>query len=369
MSLFGAIVPGGMSPMILRPFSRPERRAVTEPSPEDSPDVAADRRVEVVADGDHGMRLRDFLQRRLPRVDRVALRRLVLEGCVSVNGEDAALNRRVYRGDVVYLDAPEPVETLPHFAPTTGEPEVRTLWEDEELLVVDKPSGLPCTTGRSGSGGVLESLSAARSGADLHLWRRLAKDTSGCLVLTKSAAATRRLEASFSVGDTAVECLALVNGAVRWQEKQLSVSLGPDRRLPGRVCVVSETEKGARATASRFVRVEQFRRHSVVRAVPQTWRNHQIRVHLRYLGHPVVADPDYSAAPELLLSEIKVGYKSRPGVAERPLLRRMFVHFDRLRLPDRVVTAPLPADLELVLGKMRRFAAVSGHRPARTEET
>ena len=122
------------------------------------------------------------------------------------------------------------------------------------------------------------------------------------------------------------------------------------------------------------MREEKYRRHSLVRAIPQTWRNHQIRVHLRQLGHPVVADPDYSVAPRLLLSEIKVGYKSRPGVVERPLLERMFVHFDRLRLPDRdggqrVLTAPLPRDLELVLDKLRKFAAVSDRGPARAEET
>jgi 23S rRNA-/tRNA-specific pseudouridylate synthase len=95
--------------------------------------------------------------------------------------------------------------------------------------------------------------------------------------------------------------------------------------------------------------------------VPETARSHQVRVHLSHLGYPIVADKDYGVRDNLLLSEIKRGYKTRPGVVERPLLNRMFLHIARISWPEsdgqiRTVESRLPGELDLVLSKLRSFA-------------
>jgi 23S rRNA pseudouridine955/2504/2580 synthase len=107
---------------------------------------------------------------------------------------------------------------------------------------------------------------------------------------------------------------------------------------------------------------------TLVRVFPRTGRGHQIRVHLQSLGHPIVADPDYGGA-RLFLSDLKRGYKRRPGVTERPLLTRMFLHAAAIALPDAdgtpiEVEAPLPDDLRVALAKARTFAVRNRGRSA-----
>ena len=109
--------------------------------------------------------------------------------------------------------------------------------------------------------------------------------------------------------------------------------------------------------------IERFPRHTLLRVLPRTGRSHQIRVHLASAHHPVVADRDYGHSDSLKLSDLKDDYKTRRGVVERPLLRRMFLHATRLTFQSpeggamTSVESPLPRDLDLVLEKLRRFGA------------
>jgi 23S rRNA-/tRNA-specific pseudouridylate synthase len=157
------------------------------------------------------------------------------------------------------------------------------------------------------------------------------------------------------------EYLALVEGVVRPERFEVRGWLGPDARRPGKVAVVGERARGARAAHTIVEVEERFRAHTLVRVWPQTGRSHQIRVHLAQRGHPIVADADYGRRRALLLSEIKLGFKRRRGVLETPLLTRMFLHARAIEVAlgegDAVrAQAPLPDDLQIVLDKLRRFA-------------
>lgn len=318
--------------------------------------------VYVVEEDLHGVRLDDYLVQRWPRVDRVFIRNLVLQGGVEVGGDKAGLRHRLQAGDVLVMSLPVPVSKLPRFAPSASDLEIPVLHEDDEVLVVDKPAGVPGVPDRGGKyQGVQGILQATRPDVELRMLARRETDVSGCTLFSKGLEVHKRLEAARGL-EVREDYLALVHGVVRHSERRIEGVLGPDTRRPGRVAVVEARSKGGRAAVTTVFLEESFRAHTLVRAVPEAARSHQVRVHLRHLGHPVVADKDYGVADNLLLSEIKRGYKARPGVVERPLLRRMFLHIQRLTWlgPDGqalTVEAGLPGELELVVSKLRSFAS------------
>jgi 23S rRNA pseudouridine955/2504/2580 synthase/23S rRNA pseudouridine1911/1915/1917 synthase len=298
-------------------------------------------------------------------VERVYLRRLVQAGAVRVNGQEAMLQQRLAAMDVVEVRAKEPIEDWPRRPTSTADQAsagLPVLFEDDAVLVVHKPAGMPSVPDRTGKNlGVHGRLQELRPGEDLRIVHRLDRDTSGCLALAKGLAAARHLDQAFRSGAVSKRYLALVVGRIS-RRRTVQAFLGPDPRRPGRIRVVPRGSKGAREAHTDLELVEAFRDHSLLSVWPRTGRSHQIRVHVRHLGHPIVADPEYGVSGSLFLSEIKRSYKLRPGVAERPLLTRMFLHAAELWLPQLGgnsvhAEAPLPADLARVLRKLRSFAA------------
>ena len=318
----------------------------------------------VVEDELSGVRLLDYLERRWPDADRSALRGLVRDGCVSVNGGDAHGGSKLRAGDVVMVVTSEG-EPRRHRG-DRGEPtasDLPVLAEADFALVVDKPAGLPCVPDRYGrTKGVHGLLAELRPDDDLRIAHRTDRFTSGCLVIAKGVEGARWLDLCFREGSVSKEYLAVVEGVMHQDQVEVKRALGPDSRRLGKVVVVSRDHKGAREAVTLVEVVERFRRHTLVRAIPKTGRGHQIRVHLASLHHPIVADVDYGASGPLLLSQLKSGYKTRRGVTEPPLLARMFLHASRVAVPapDGVESlraeAGLPADLDLALTKLRRFA-------------
>jgi RluA family pseudouridine synthase len=317
-------------------------------------------RVLVVEAEVRGIRLLDFLARMLPGLRAAAARQLVAAGEVTVNGEDCLHDRRLRVGDVVML--PATAGSGPAAAPRRqrrDEP-LAVLAETATALVVDKPPGLPTVPTRDGrDGGVHAQLAALRPGQDLRIVHRLDRDTSGCLLLAKGLVAAQHFDRQFSTGLVQKTYLAVVDGAPLQDEFAVERWLGPDPRRPGKVVVGAAGSRGFRDARTLVTVRQRFLRHALLELRPQTGRGHQLRVHLASLGHPIVADADYGGRP-LLLSELKTEYKLRPGVAEKPLLSRLFLHAERLELDDvdgqrLAVRAPLPADLEQALQRLSRF--------------
>ncbi len=297
-----------------------------------------------------GVRLTDLLVRARPRTHRVDLRQLLASGEISVNGQICVHDRRMRTGDVVQMRR-EPPRRPP---PARAIPTPDVLCETDGAVVVAKPAGLPTVPDRAGhSPGVHGLLRAWRPDDDLRIVHRLDRDTSGCLILAKGPHAARHFDQLLRARRVRKTYVALVAGAPPSDAFAVDAWLGPDRRRPGKVTWSADGRAGFRE-AHTDVRVRRrFRRHALLELSPTTGRGHQLRVHLQSVSMPIVADDDYGGEP-LLLSELKPDYRRRKGVAERPLLQRMFLHAERVLFEDVDgaavdVAAPLPEDLAVAL--------------------
>jgi len=309
----------------------------------------------VVGDEVRGVQLVDFLERELPPTRPLHLRHLVSDGLVRVNGEVVRASRRLHPGDVVQVRSVE----LP--AASAIEPAgLEVKFESATALVVQKPPGLPTVPDRSGKDtGVHGLLPALRPEADLRIVHRLDRNTSGCLLLAKGGDAARHFDREFREGTVRKRYVALVHGVVARPSFAIDAWLGPDPRRPGRVVSSPHEQPGFKSAHTAVAVRSAFLDHSLLDVRPTTGRGHQLRVHLASIGHPIVADRDYGGKV-LLLSELKRGYKLRPGTVECPLLDRMFLHAAELAFTDVdgsavVVETPLPEDLAIVLQKIERF--------------
>lgn len=310
-----------------------------------------------VPDHLRGVRLQDYLARSYPGVHRTALRRLVSSGAVRVNGLPAGRDRRLAAADLVEVRRRGDLRVRRQPAPE-GLP---VLHENAAALVLDKPAGLPTVPARGGGDSVHGRLCALRPEDDLRIVHRLDRDTSGCLIVARGLEAARHFDAALRARRVHKEYVALVAGELAEERQVVELFLGPDPRRPGKVLAAAEPRRGFRAARTEVRVAQRWRGYTLLELLPATGRGHQLRVHLRALGHPIVGDADYGGEP-LLLSRLKPGYKLRRGVAERPLLQRPFLHAAAVRCecPDGTAIAaraPLPADLQLVLDKLARFCA------------
>lgn len=230
------------------------------------------------------------------------------------------------------------------------------LYEDADLLAVNKPAGLLAVPDRfdKQKANLFGRLQALRPGEYLGNLHRLDRHTSGVMVFAKNSAAYRQISAQFRDRQTRKVYGAICQGNPADQVIDLPIGERVDH--PGYSRIDRKNGKEARS----IVRVkEPFRGYAFVEVEIETGRQHQIRVHLQAIGCPLVGDPDYGGAP-LLLSQIKLKYKAKPGEEERPLLARPALHAASITLtqPAITITAPLPKDLEVALKYLRRFATI-----------
>lgn len=298
-----------------------------------------------VPETSEGQRLDNFLLRHLKGVPRSLVYRLVRKGAVRVNGKRAKVEQRLVAGQDV---------RVPPLRGSAGEGPVRVpdgvlrllrgaiLFEDDDYLILDKPAGLAVHGGSGLAFGVIEAMRELRSGPGLELGHRLDRETSGCLVLTKTRRALMGFHQALRDGRVEKRYLALVAG--RWDGPSircdLPVAVG---REDGRrhMRAGGEAEEGARSASSLFTPLEVFPAFSLMEVDIGTGRTHQIRVHAHALGHPVAGDHEYGDADANRLAR-SLG------------LRRMFLHAQALRFTDwrgeeQIFSAPLPAELQKAL--------------------
>jgi 23S rRNA pseudouridine1911/1915/1917 synthase len=291
-----------------------------------------------VPDDAAGLRLDRFLAG-LPDVSsRSEAERLLDAGAVLVDGAAAEKSRRLGGGEELTLDVPEPTTQGPLDPEDVG---LRIAYEDDYLLVVDKPAGVVVhPSAGHGTGtlvhGVL-ALGAAGGEEDRPgIVHRLDRDTSGLLVVARSDEAHERLKRLVQRRELEREYLTLVRGRPRSRAGRIEAPIGRDRRDPTRHSL--ETDR-PREAVTHFELVEEIDQYALLRVRLETGRTHQIRVHLAAIGLPVVGDPVYGA-PD-------------------PALGRQFLHAARLAFTHpftggRVeVESPLPADLAEYLAELR----------------
>jgi RluA family pseudouridine synthase len=231
--------------------------------------------------------------------------------------------------------------------------------EDDALLVFDKPSGLLVAPDRWDKDRPnLMAQVHARLGHGIANVHRLDADTSGVLLCAKTKAALDFLSGQFQAKSAEKLYLALVVGEPASAQFVVDLALQPDESRPG---LMRAVKKKGRTSRTLFAVRERFRGFAWLECRPQTGRTHQIQVHLAAKGLPILGDPFYGDGTQLLLSNLKRGYKHR--AQERPLVDRLALHASELVVThplthERVtLRAPLPHDLGVALKYLRRFAS------------
>jgi 23S rRNA pseudouridine1911/1915/1917 synthase len=293
-----------------------------------------------VPDAAAGERLDRFLAS-LPEVgSRAAAERLLADG-VLVDGQSRAKSHRLAGGEEVEFDAPERRE--PELAPE--EMDLRIAYEDEHLVVVDKPARLVVHPAPGHVTGTLVHglLAHDVAGGDEDrpgIVHRLDRDTSGLMVVARSEEAHQRLQELVRRHELERHYIALVVGRPRSRSGRIEAPIGRDRRDPMRHSLDTDTPRDA---ITHFEVVELFPRHTLLDVKLETGRTHQIRVHLAAIDLPVAGDPVYGRPHELGL--------------ERQFLHAAQLAFDHPFTGDRVdVESPLPEDLADALMVARREA-------------
>jgi 23S rRNA pseudouridine955/2504/2580 synthase len=278
----------------------------------------------VVDDESAGQRLDNYLIRLLKGVPKTHVYRVIRSGEVRVNKGRAAADTRVAAGDEVRV----PPMRLPERPATAPAParEFPVLFEDDQLLAIDKPAGVAVHGGSGVSSGVIEQLRQARPAARfLELVHRLDKETSGVLLLAKKRSALTALQDQFRQRDTGKIYQALVHGAWPKNLKVIDQPLHKSLDAAGErhVRVVSPANEDGRRSITLVRRIQPQGPFTLLEISLKTGRTHQIRVHLSHAGHPIVGDPKYG------------DFALNREVARGPLrFARMFLHaaelaFDR----------------------------------------
>jgi 23S rRNA pseudouridine1911/1915/1917 synthase len=288
-----------------------------------------------------GERLDRVLAAQLPDVSRAQVQRLVKTGAVTVNGNLSKPAYRVEQDDLISVLLPEEVE-----APLQAEKiPLQILYEDEYLLAVDKPAGMVVHPGAGHSSGTLVNalLGYCPQVADVGgleragIVHRLDKDTSGLLLVAKEQDTHSALQRQFKHRQVIKSYLALVEDRIDPREGIIEAAIGRDRRERKRMTVT----RTGRPAITQYRVVEFFSRHTLLEVRPHTGRTHQIRVHLSWIGFPLVGDRVYGQRRQNLLPD------------------RHFLHAHELGFTHPVtekelnLTSPLPPRLSGLLERLK----------------
>ena len=280
----------------------------------------------------------------LPQHSRSFVARLIEEGRVAIGG--AAVTKpshRVAAGDEIDVEVPPPVpaEIVSQDLPLT------VIHEDDDIVVVDKPPGLVVHPAAGHADRTLvnallfhvKDLSGIGGELRPGIVHRLDRDTSGVMVIAKNDAAHRALTAAWS--SVRKEYLAVVYGIPKHPRGTVDAPIGRDPRNRKRMAVVA----GGRRAVTEYEVVEHLRHASLVRCVLRTGRTHQIRVHLKSIGHPIIGDPLYSGPQWRGIPDKRL----QKAIAAFP---RQALHAARLVLPAGAFEAPLPEDMRELIANL-----------------
>lgn len=232
------------------------------------------------------------------------------------------------------------------------------IFENERFVAVNKPAGLLSIPDREGSDVSLKRLLKDKYG-NIFTVHRLDRDTSGIIVFAKNEDAHQYLSKAFEERSVEKYYLGIVNGTL--SEKKGTID-APIAEHPGKRGLMVIHKKGKEAVTDYEVQ-EEFGKFSLVQFQIHTGRTHQIRVHMQKLGHPIVCDELYGDGKPVLLSSFKYKYKlSKNEDEERPMLSRLGLHAQRLKLTDADgakydLEAIMPKDMRALLQQLRKVKA------------
>jgi len=287
-----------------------------------------------------GQRLDNFLSARLKGVPKSAIYRMIRTGQVRINGGRCKPASRLSEGDEVRIP---PAQTRDPGEWVVSEPVCRQIdaaliYEDQNLLIYDKPAGMAVHSGSGLPWGLIDAVRQTRPGEFIELVHRLDRETSGCLVLAKSGSALTHLSSQFREGRVDKRYLCLMNGLMPEAVLEVDAPLRKVESGPQSEVEVSEEGKPA---LTRFILLQAYADCSYAEVELFTGRTHQIRAHAKHIGLPLAGDERYSSREDMKK------WKKRG-------LGRLFLHAHRLELEapsgeKLSVDAPLPEPLRKIL--------------------
>lgn len=295
-----------------------------------------------------GQRIDNFLRNQLKSIPKSMIYRIVRKGEVRVNKKRIKAEYKLKAGDLVRVP-PVTIEENSHDEPVVStklnkvaELESHIIYEDDHMLVLNKPSGIAVHGGSGLKFGAIEALRALRPEARfLELVHRIDRDTSGILLVAKKRSALRHLQAQFREKTVKKFYFALVMGQWKTSCKFINAPL-----LKNEVNSIVRVNPKGKPSETRFKVIERFEQATLLQASPITGRTHQIRVHVQYAGHPIAWDDRYG-------DRRFDAYTSKVG------LNRLFLHAANIRFVHpgteewMEIDAPLGKQLEASLTKLR----------------
>lgn len=297
-----------------------------------------------------GLRLDSFLASHLKDISRTRVQHAIQDGDILVNESVSKPGYRLRDGDQIEIDLPEPppVELIPEAIPLS------ILYEDDDLIVVDKPAGMVVHPGAGVESGTLanalvhhfDTLSNVAGRIRPGIVHRLDKDTSGLLVVAKNDVAHQRLSDQFRERQVFKVYIALVDGRVADERGEIEARIGRGTRNRTRMAVL---KGGAGRPAHTIYEVaRRYQDFTLLRVQIKTGRTHQIRVHLAHIGHPVAGDASYGSGRVNTLRNVAI--KRAVQSLGRHFLHSTELAFNHPRTGDRrEFVSPLPAELAALL--------------------
>lgn len=289
-----------------------------------------------------GLRLDRYLTSVLPDLSRTHIQQLIGEGAIQVNGRTSKPGYALRTGDTVLIATTATAASMSQVKPRSAPLDI--IYEDADLLVINKAPGMvvhpaPGHTEDTLVNALLAYYPALRtSDAEQRpgIVHRLDRDTSGLLIVAKNARAQAALVEQLQRHEITKHYIALVEGNVSLDQGSIDAPIGRDPRHRQQMTI---TTIGSREARTHFRVIERFARHTLLLMQLETGRTHQIRVHLKAIGHPVVGDPTYGSG----------------NVIRGSSLKRQFLHASHLQFLHPSSAAPLefesslPTDLQAVL--------------------
>jgi len=328
---------------------------------DDPANMAEETSARVVTSPESGWRLDLYLVHHFPQYSRGLVRKAIQSGCVNIDGRGGKPAYRLKPGQEVTFRLPE----IPRESPVPEEIPLNILYEDDSLVVIDKPAGMVVHPSRGHWTGTLVGalafhfmgkLSTVRGPARPGIVHRLDRDTSGAILVAKNDIAHARLAAQFETKKIRKEYLAIVAGVPALDRDLIDLPIGfhPKHREK---MAIRQDDPEAKESQTFYEVLERFHGFSVLRALPRTGRTHQIRLHLAQIDCPVLCDGLYGRQKILTRGEIS-GQQSDGEI----LLARQALHAHRLTFEHPFsgeileIVAPIPEDMNsvvLVLQKWR----------------
>lgn len=324
-----------------------------------------------------GRRIDQWLAEQLaPDLSRNRIQSLITKGHVSVNGKAVTEPKtKLASGVVISLTLPEPESA----DPLPEKIALNILYEDDDLIVINKPAGLVVHPGNGNWNGTLVNALIYHCGDSLSgiggikrpgIVHRLDKDTSGILVVAKNDHAHRHLSAQFAdhglTGELKRAYLALVWGAPPRPAGTIDAYLARSQRDRTKQAVVNESRQDARHAVTHFTVLEKFAPQddatalaSLVECRLETGRTHQIRVHMAHIGHPLIGDATYGGSFKTKANKLDEPLKNTVDAFNRQALHAYLLEF--LHPADERLmqfTTPPPADMQELLNQFRQHKPV-----------